>query len=159
MKAFKTLSSVFVLVSPVSSLHAQQTTTVTRVVDGDSLKGRYRGIVEKNIERLLNTNSCFGCELFYANPGGANLTNVYLMHSYLNGAGLINANLECADLINVYLSGANLKNVIDLTVEQLSRVKTLYKVKNLDPELMHQVKGKFPHLLEKPKEEESITDE
>jgi hypothetical protein len=154
MKAFKTLSSVFVLVSPVSSLHAQQTTTVTRVVDGDSLKGRYRGIVEKNIERLLNTNSCFGCELFYAN-----LTNVYLMHSYLNGAGLINANLEGADLINAYLSGADLKNVIDLTVEQLSKVKTLYKVKNLDPELMHQVKGKFPHLLEKPIEEESITDE
>jgi uncharacterized protein YjbI with pentapeptide repeats len=83
--------------------------------------------VEKNIERLRNTNSCPGCELFYANLRGANLnganlisanlfhadlrganlTNAYLMHSYLNSADLTDANLEGTDLTNAYLSGAN----------------------------------------------------
>ncbi len=45
---------------------------------------------------------------------------------------------------------ANLEGVSDLTIEQLSKVKTLYKAK-LDPELMKQVKEKYHHLLEEPK--------
>ncbi len=40
---FKPLSFVFVLTLLSSSLHAQQTTTVIRVVDGDTLKVRYWG--------------------------------------------------------------------------------------------------------------------
>ncbi len=40
---FKTLSLVLVLVFLSSPLHAQQTTTVVRVVDGDTLKVRYWG--------------------------------------------------------------------------------------------------------------------
>ncbi len=40
---FKPLSFVFVLTLLSSSLHAQQTTTVVRVVDGDTLKIRYWG--------------------------------------------------------------------------------------------------------------------
>ena len=88
--------------------------------------------VEKNIERLRNTNSCPGCELFYANLrganlssanlisanlfhadlSGANLTNADLMYSYLNSAdlraaSLVGANLTNANLTNAYLSGAN----------------------------------------------------
>ncbi len=44
MKEFlKPLSFVFVLAFLSSSLHAQQTTTVTRIVDGDTLKIRYWG--------------------------------------------------------------------------------------------------------------------
>ena len=76
------------------------------------------------------------------------------MHSYLNGADLINANLKGADLtfanlFNTYLrganfEGANLKNVIDITIEQFSKVKTLYNAK-LDSEFMEQVKEKYPH--------------
>ncbi len=42
----KTLSFIFILTLLSSSLHAQQTTTVTRVVDGDTLKIRYWGKVE-----------------------------------------------------------------------------------------------------------------
>ncbi len=199
------LSILFVVISLFFStnIYAQQKTTVTRVVDGDTLKLFYWGKdesiklylsnassikVEENIERLRNTNSCLGCELFYANLrganlssanlisanlfhaylSGANLTNAYLMHSYLNSADLINTNLKGADLTyadmtNAYLSGANfeganLKNVIDLTVDQLSEVKTLYKA-ILDHELIEQVKEKYPHLLKKPKEEESKPDE
>ncbi len=40
---FKPLSFVFILSLLSSSLHAQQTTTVIRVVDGDTLKVRYWG--------------------------------------------------------------------------------------------------------------------
>ncbi len=149
---------------------------------------------EKDIERLRNTNSCPGCELFYANLrgsnlssanlisanlfhaylSGANLTNAYLMHSYLNSADLINTNLKGADLSGANLFNADLNKTIlkdtnlreaimketqNLTIEQLSQVKTLYNVKNIDPELMKQVKEKYPHLLEEPKEEGSKPDE
>ncbi|HDY69125.1 MAG: hypothetical protein JYX80_14645 [Candidatus Scalindua sediminis] len=42
MKQFlKILSFIFILAFLSSSLHAQQTTTVIRVVDGDTLKIRY----------------------------------------------------------------------------------------------------------------------
>ncbi len=40
---FQPLSFVFVLTLLSSSLHAQQTTTVVRIVDGDTLKVRYWG--------------------------------------------------------------------------------------------------------------------
>ncbi len=39
----KTLSFIFILTFLSSPLHAQQTTTVVRVVDGDTLKIRYWG--------------------------------------------------------------------------------------------------------------------
>jgi micrococcal nuclease len=39
----KTLSFIFILTLLSSSSHAQQTTTVTRIVDGDTLKVRYWG--------------------------------------------------------------------------------------------------------------------
>ncbi len=42
-KTLKTLSFIFIFALLSSSLHAQQTTTVTRVVDGDTLKVRYWG--------------------------------------------------------------------------------------------------------------------
>jgi endonuclease YncB( thermonuclease family) len=44
----KTLSFIFVLAFLSSSLHAQQTTTVVRIVDGDTLKVRYWGKDEKH---------------------------------------------------------------------------------------------------------------
>ncbi len=42
-ESLKTLLFIFILAFLSSSLHAQQTTTVTRVVDGDTLKIRYWG--------------------------------------------------------------------------------------------------------------------
>ena len=53
--------------------------------------------------------------------------------------------LQEADLIDIRVIGEE-----NLTIEQLSKVKSLYKAK-LDPELMEQVKKHCPHLLEKPK--------
>ncbi len=42
-QSLKTLSFIFVLAFLSTPLHAQQTTTVTRIVDGDTLKVRYWG--------------------------------------------------------------------------------------------------------------------
>jgi len=38
-----------------------------------------------------------------------------------------------------------------ISTEQLSKVKTLYEA-TVDPEFMKQIKGKYPHLLEKPQD-------
>lgn len=56
-----------------------------------------------------------------------------------------------ANLQDAELRAANLEKVENLTFEQLSKAKSLYQAK-LDPELMKQVKEKYPHLLEKPVE-------
>ena len=53
--------------------------------------------VEKNVQRLLKTKSCPGCDL-----AGADLRQSRLAKANLNGANLSGANLNLADL-----SGAN----------------------------------------------------
>lgn len=78
---------------------------------------------------------------------GANLKETDLRRANLMGAYLLDANLEEANL-----EGAHLERTEKLTIEQLSQVKTLYQAE-LDPELKKQIKKKYPHLLEKPKED------
>ena len=100
---------------------------------------------------------------------GANLSDAYLDGAYLGGANLSQADLggadlEAADLNDANLRGANLRGanlegaylaqVRNLSINQLSKVETLYKAE-LDPELMEQVKDEYPHLLKKPKQEAS----
>jgi hypothetical protein len=119
---------------------------------------------EANLRGAILTEALLG----EANLVKANLKIAHLVRANLVRANLEEANLEEANLLGAYLIGANFKgaNLEDvnllgaekLTIEQLSKVKTLYDAK-LDPELMKQVKEKYPHLLEKPKEEESKTDE
>jgi hypothetical protein len=53
---------------------------------------------------------------------------------------------------------AEITRAKNLTIEQLSKVKTLYKAK-LEPELLEQVKKCCPNLLEKPKEEAAQKEE
>jgi uncharacterized protein YjbI with pentapeptide repeats len=64
------------------------------------------------------------------------------------------ADLYKANLQQVNFNNADLTEAENLTIEQLSKVKTLYQAK-LDPELLQEVKKCCPHLLEKPKEETS----
>jgi hypothetical protein len=52
-------------------------------------------------------------------------------------------------LYKLLLWGANLEGAKNLTVEQLSTVKTLYDA-HLDPPLLEQIRRRYPHLLEKP---------
>ncbi len=67
-----------------------------------------------NVERLLDSNACYGCDLTGANLGGKNLDS-----ADLEGADLSNANLAGADLEDANLKAANLTNV-DLSGADLS---------------------------------------
>src|SRR5665647_1158618 len=80
---------------------------------------------------------------------GANLEKANLEEANLKRANLRSANLKEADLKGADFEGANLKGVKELTIDQLSKVKTLYKAK-LDDELLIPLKEKYPSLFEKP---------
>ena len=73
-----------------------------------------------------------------------NLKGVDLMEVNLEGANLQGANLSEADL-----SGADLKQAKNLTIDQLSKVKTLYDAK-LDEQYLIPLKEKYPALFEEP---------
>lgn len=60
--------------------------------------------VEENVQTLLNTNSCPGCDL-----SGADLKNTDLTGANLNGAILRGTDLSGCELENVDLRGANLE--------------------------------------------------
>jgi len=109
---------------------------------------------------------------------GARLNKAVLEGAFLKGAVLVNANLESANLkdasfkyanldgatlskanlVGVNFKHANLEKVNGLTIKQLSKVKTLFRAK-LNPALLKQVKRKYPHLLEMPKDAESAHEE
>ena len=113
-------------------------------LSGFDLKGY--GLEESNLQgaRLWRVN------LSGANLSGANLSAAFLYRAILYRANLRRANLEDAKLYEANLEGADLEGV-NLSIEQVSKVETLYNAK-LDPELMEQVKEKYPHLLEPPEE-------
>ena len=108
------------------------------------------------IGAYLHKTDLEGANLRHGNLKGANLRHANLQHANLEeanlsftnpwGANLTGANLEGAKLVWIALRGAE-----GLTIEQLSRAKTLYTAA-LDPELMEQVKEKCPHLLKEPKD-------
>ena len=88
-----------------------------------------------------------------ANLSDVDLSDADLRGACLEDADLYRADLYRADLMAANLSGANLSEVLGLNIEQLSTVETLYEAE-LDPELMEQVRKKYPHLLEEPEYEE-----
>jgi uncharacterized protein YjbI with pentapeptide repeats len=71
-----------------------------------------------------------------------NFTNAYLMEANLQGSYLMGADFENASLYK-----ADFRNAKGLTIEQLAKAKTLYLAK-FDEELMEQVKGLTPELVE-----------
>ncbi len=116
-------------------------------------KSKYEGVAElmnetiENWKGTLNDVDLNGFKFRNANLYGANLERAKLYEADLYGAKFYEANLK----------GADLRKANNLTINQLSYVATLYKAK-LDPELMAQVKEKYPHLLEDPDPEENIYD-
>jgi uncharacterized protein YjbI with pentapeptide repeats len=111
----------------------------------------------------LENASFLEANLRSANFQDANLENVDFSKGNLKDATFLRSKLEnaClweADLENAYFKQANLKgavlckanfqNVQDLTIEQLSEVKCMYGVRNLDPELIKQIQEKYPYILE-----------
>lgn len=92
-----------------------------------------------------------GAVLQGANLWGANLQGANLKEADLKEADLWEADLWAANLQGADLGGADLRGAENLTITQLSKVYTLYEAE-LDSELMQQIKKKYPHLLEEPKE-------
>ena len=62
-----------------------------------------------NLEQLLDTKSCYGCDLSDANLSGKNLKNADLEKANLSGANLEKADLKGANLKGAILVGTNLK--------------------------------------------------
>jgi len=81
----------------------------------------------------------------------ANFENAFLIKATFNNAFLMEANLRnCylmgADFENVSLYKADLRGAKGLTVEQLSKVKTLYLAR-FDDEILTQLKASLPELV------------
>ena len=91
-----------------------------------------------------------GIDFKKANLEEADLERTDLVGTNLEGTDLVGANLEGANLKGANLKRANLKGVNELTIDQLSKVKTLYNAK-LDDKLLIPLKDKHPVLFERPK--------
>jgi Pentapeptide repeats (8 copies) len=110
------------------------------------LRGAY--LLEPHLEGAILTEA----HLERAFLHGAHLENAFLMYTHLEGAILTAARLNGAILNGAHLEGArfisvNLERVNGLTVEQLARVKTLYRA-HLHPPLLEMIQQQYPHLLE-----------
>jgi BTB/POZ domain-containing protein KCTD9 len=124
-------------------------------------------LIECNLEsaRLNQTNfensNLNQANLRSAYASGANFKDAFLIKTYFENAFLIKANfsnafLMEADLKGCYLMGADFENASlykadlrgakGLTVEQLSKVKTLYLAK-FDDEILEQIKTNLPELV------------
>jgi uncharacterized protein YjbI with pentapeptide repeats len=91
-----------------------------------------------------------------ANLSHCNFQAVTLTQTNFSRANLSNANLSDTNLRWAVFEGAlmrecDLTGALNLTLEQISKAKTLYKAK-LDPELRQKIRDKFPRLLETPSE-------
>ncbi len=125
-------------------------------------------LIESNLEnaRLNQTNfensNLNQANLMGAYASGANFKDTFLIKARFESAFLIKANfnnayLMEANLQNSYLMGADFENASlykadlrgakGLTVEQLSKVKTLYLAK-FDDEILEQIKTNLPELVD-----------
>jgi len=124
-------------------------------------------LIESNLENArLNQTNFENSNLNQANlkgayASGANFKDAFLIKSHFENAFLIKANfnnafLMEANLQNCYLMGADFENASlykadlrgakGLTVEQLSKVKTLYLAR-FDDEILEQIKTNLPELV------------
>jgi len=124
-------------------------------------------LIESNLEnsRLNQTNfensNLNQANLKSAYASGANFKDSFLIKTQFEGAFLIKANFNNAYLMeanmqNSYLMGADFENASlykadlrgakGLTVEQLSKAKTLYMAR-FDDEILEQIKTNLPELV------------
>ena len=87
-----------------------------------------------------------GTKLEKANLKGANLQGANLEGANLRKANLHGANLDDANLEEAIFEEANLKGALNLSIHQLSKVRTLYNTK-LDEEFLIQLKEEFSFLF------------
>ncbi|MBL7856902.1 MAG: pentapeptide repeat-containing protein [Cyclobacteriaceae bacterium] len=125
-------------------------------------------LIEANLENArLNQTNFENSNLNQANlqgayASGANFKDAFLIKAHFDSAFLIKANFNNAFLMesnlqNCYVMGADFENASlykadlrgakGLTVEQLSKVKTLYLAK-FDDEILEQIKTNLPELVD-----------
>jgi uncharacterized protein YjbI with pentapeptide repeats len=111
-------------------------------------------LLKTNFENAkLNGANLTASSLIYAKLKGAELKLAQLVGANFAAADLKEVNLFSADLKGATFENANLEGAIlfgakNLTVDQLSKAKTLYNAK-LDPELEEELRAKgFGHLLD-----------
>ena len=122
------------------------------------LEGSNLSMTHFNNLTVLTRANLEGADLMGANLAGtnleeANLVGANLMGANLTAARLIYARLERASLEGAKLQGADLREALHLSLDQLYKVKTLYKAK-LDKELEIPLREKYPTLFEKPDQNE-----
>jgi len=145
------LKEVDLVGAPLMTTHLEGAILFGAHLEGANLLGAH-----------LEDANLFGAHLEGANLFGANLKGANLFGAHLEGAGLIVAHLEGACLVKADLEGAfliganlegadligaNLEGVKNLTIDQLSKVKTLYNAK-IDEDLLIPLKEQYPALFE-----------
>ncbi len=95
-----------------------------------------------------------GANLEEADLGGEYYDMLFPENSF-KGATLVNADLEGVNLRGANLENTNLKGAKNLTVDQLSKAKTLYNAK-LDEDLEKQLRENYPHLFDEPPKSQNI---
>lgn len=109
-------------------------------------------LLEANFKgAYLEKTNFYGADLKRANLSNCDLTSAKLIDTNLENANLSKANLTKANLRNANLAeanleGANLEGASYLTIDQLSKVKSLYNAK-LDEKLLIKLKEKYPTLF------------
>ncbi len=105
----KTLSFVLILVLMSSSLHAQQKTTVTRIIDGDMIQALY-GEVEKRI-RLIGIDT---------------------PESRVNRKAMKDANMSEHDIKTIVEMGQKAKAYVDGLIKRGNFITIEFDVKKMD---------------------------
>jgi uncharacterized protein YjbI with pentapeptide repeats len=107
---------------------------------------KYADLIGANLEKAdLSGADLENAKLVGANLRWADLSGAHLKEATCKEADFTKANLQRADLTGVYF----------LTLDQLSKAKSLYGTK-LDEELSNALKDKHPELFENPLTEEEI---
>lgn len=103
-----------------------------------------QAIPENQVQRLLSTGQCAGCNLSNADLREAHLIGADLRNANLSGANLEGANLEGADLTGANLTDANLTKAFfthaDLRWANLTRT-------NLDAAIAYRVDTRWARLI------------
>ncbi len=115
------------------------------------IAGNLRRLMRNGYKGRIDLEGCYLSSINLSNDKLLKYISKHLSGVNFAGASFLHTDLRGFDLEGANLKGADLRGVKNLTLNQLSQVKSLYNAK-LDPKLMEQVKEKYPHLLEKPVE-------
>lgn len=119
-----------------------------RLFGGKETIARKLGNIRRLIELGVKPLPLEKCDLNEAELPGFDLQRANLRGANLRGTNLRKANLWRADLRDSDLWAADISGAFGITFEQLLEVKSLYKVKGLDPELEARLKKEKPELFE-----------